>query len=80
MDGIHVSDLGRADDAIGAQVAIGAPRAANADGFIGQLDVQGLHIGFRVYREGFDTQFAAGANHAEGYFTAISDENLLNHG
>ena len=80
MDGVDVGDFGRADDAIGAQVAVGALGAADADGLVGQLHVERLDVGLGIDRQGLDAQFAAGADDAKGDFAAISDEDLLNHG
>ena len=59
VDGVDVSDFGGADDAIGAKVAIGALGTADADRLIGQLHVQGLHVGLGIDGEGFYAQFSA---------------------
>ena len=75
----NVGDFRRADDAVGAHVAVRALGAADADGLVGQLHMQRLHISLRVDGQGLDAQFAAGADDAEGDFAAISDEDLLDH-
>ena len=80
VDGIDVGDFGGGDDAIGAEVAVGAARAADADGFVGELDVEGLGVCFRVNGEGFDAEFAAGADDSKSDFAAVGDEDLLDHG
>jgi hypothetical protein len=51
MDRIDVGDFGRADDPVGPQVAVALAGAADADGFVGQLHVQRLHVGFRINGE-----------------------------
>ncbi len=41
--------------------------------------MEGLDVRLGIDRQGLDTHFAAGANDPERDFTAIGDENLLNH-
>ena len=79
MDRVDVCDLGRADDAVRPQVAVGTLRSADADGLVGQLDVERLHIGLGVDGQGLDPEFAAGPDDAEGDFAAVGDEDFLNH-
>jgi hypothetical protein len=79
MDGVDVCDLGGTDDAISAQIAVGALGAADANRFVSQLHMERLDVCFGVDREGFDAHFTAGSNDAECDFTAIGDEDLLNH-
>ena len=79
MDCVHVGDFSRADDTVGAQIAVGALGSADANGLVRQLDVERLDVGFGINRQGLDSHFAAGADDAKRDFTAISDENLLNH-
>ena len=40
MNGVNVRDLGGANDAIGAEIAVGALVAANADRLVGKLHVE----------------------------------------
>jgi hypothetical protein len=79
MDRIDIGDFRRADDAVGPQVAVAALRATDANRLVGQLHMKRLHIGFRINGERLDAEFATGANNAQGNFTAIGDEDLLNH-
>src|SRR5690606_8045906 len=79
VDGIDVGEFGGGDDAVGAQVALGAFGGADADGLVGELHVERLGVGLGIDREGFDAEFAAGAHDAERDFTAVGDEDLLNH-
>jgi hypothetical protein len=76
---VHICDLGGADDAICAEIAVRAFGPTDADGLVGELDVERLDVGLRVDGERLDAQFPAGANYAKGDFTAIGDEDLLNH-
>ncbi len=79
MDRVDVGDLGGADDPVGPQVAVGALRAPDADGLVGQLDVERLDVGLRIDRERLDAELAAGADDAEGDFAAVGDEDFLDH-
>jgi hypothetical protein len=79
MNCIHVGNFRGADDSIRAQIAICTLGAADANGFIGKLHMQGLNIGFGIDGQGLDTHFATRANNPECDFTAVGDENLLNH-
>ena len=79
MDGIHVRDLGGADDPIGAEIGVRALVAADADGFVGELHVERLHVGLGIDGEGLDAHLAASADNAEGDFAAVGDEDFLDH-
>ena len=79
MDRVNVADLGRAHDTIDFQITLKAGRSADTDGFIGELDVQRIDICFRVNCEGADAEFLTGANHPKRDFSAISNENFLEH-
>jgi hypothetical protein len=79
MNRIDVRNLCGAYDAIGAKVAVGASRPPDADRFIGQLDMERLDVGFGIDRQSFDAQLTAGSDDAQSNFTAIGDEDFLNH-
>jgi hypothetical protein len=79
VDGIDVRDFGSADDSVCPQVAIAASGTADTDSFVSQLDVKRLHIRFRVDGQCLNPQFTTGSNDTEGNFTAVSDEDFLNH-
>ena len=44
------------------------------------LDVHGIGIRFRINRDRADIQFLAGADDADGDFSAIGDQNFFKHG
>src|SRR4051794_8898687 len=71
MNGIHVRDLGRADDSIDAKVAFAAGAFANANCLISELHVHGVGVGFGVDRHRADVQLLAGANDPHGDFTTV---------
>ena len=79
MDRVDIGDLRRADDPVGPQVAVRALRAADADGLVGELDVERLDVGLGIDRQGLDAQLAAGANDPKGDFAAVGDEDFLDH-
>jgi hypothetical protein len=51
----------------------------NANGFIGEADVQRIAVGFAVDGDRLDAELFAGADHPEGDFTAIGYQNFLKH-
>ncbi len=73
MDGLGVSDFGGADDAIDFEVAFGSAGRPDAIGFVGEIEIGGAAIGFTVDGDGFDAQFAAGANDAQRNFAAVGN-------
>ncbi len=79
MDGIHVGDFGGADDAVNAQVAFAAGAFADADGFVGQLDVHGVGVRLGIDGDGADVEFLAGADDADGNFPAVGYQNFFKH-
>jgi len=54
-------------------------RRADADSFVGKADMEGIAVGLTVDGDGADPEFLAGANHAEGDFSAVGDEDFLEH-
>ena len=44
------------------------------------LDVHGIGVHLRINRHGADVQFLAGADDADGNFSAIGDQNFFKHG
>ena len=80
MDRIDVGDLSCAEDAVDLEVAFTACGGTDADGLVGQLDVQGINVGFGIDGDGADTEFLAGANNAKCDLAAIGDEDFLKHG
>jgi hypothetical protein len=76
---VHIGDFRSRNDTVRTQVAICTAGTADTDRLIGKLHMQGLDVGLRVNREGLNTEFTTGANNAKGDFTAISDEDFLDH-
>jgi hypothetical protein len=78
MDGVDIGNFGGADDAVDAQVAFAAGGLADADGFVGHLDVHGIGVHLRIDRDRADVQLLAGADDADGDFAAIGNQNFSN--
>jgi hypothetical protein len=79
VDRLGVGDFGRGNDGGDVQVALTRRRRADADRFVGQLDVFRLGVGLRVHGDGAHAEFAAGAQDAQRDFAAVCYENLAEH-
>ena len=79
MDGVDVGDFRGADDVRDVQIAFGAARRADADGFVGKPHVQRVAVGFGIDGDGGNAQFLAGANHPQGDFAAVGNQNFAEH-
>ena len=79
MNRINIADFGRAHNPIDFQIAFKAGRRTDADGFIGELDVERIDVCFLIDSESANAEFLTGANHPQGDFSTISNENFLEH-
>jgi len=79
MDGVGVGQLGSADDGPGIEITLIAGAGPDADIFVREADVQRIAIRFGVNGHGGDAQFFAGADDAQGDFSAVGNEYLLEH-
>ncbi len=79
MDGLDIPQFRGADDAIDAEVAVDGGGGADAVGFVGQRQVVRPAVSLREDADCFDAHFTAGADHAQGNFTAVGDQNPLKH-
>ena len=84
VDGLGPGFLGGLDDFVDAQV-VPARARADADGFVGPHDVEGILVGLLVDRHHFEVQFLGGAHDAHGYFAPVGHQNFFeswtdNHG
>src|SRR5207302_8370349 len=76
---IDIANLGCAHDSIDFEIAFRAGRRADANGFVCKLNVQRIHVGFRINRERSNAELLAGANHAQRDLTAISNYDFFEH-
>ena len=80
MHGVGAGDFGGRDDHRHVEVALARRRRADADRFVGELDVQRVGVGGRVHGDGLETHLATRADHAQRDLAAISDQDFLEHG
>src|SRR5689334_1736090 len=80
MDGVYVSDFGGTDNLGNIEIAFGAARGADADGFVGKTDVERVAIRFGVHGDRAEAQLFARRENAECNLTTISNKDLLEHG
>src|SRR5205085_7964358 len=73
MDRIHVAHFGRAHDPIDFQIALRTRRRADADGFVGELDVERIDIRFGINGERADAEFLARADDAQRDLAPVCD-------
>ena len=73
MDRVHIGDFRGADHLRNIQIAFAAARRADADGFIGEADVERIAIRLRIDGDGRDAQLFARADDSQGDFPAVSN-------
>jgi hypothetical protein len=79
MDGLGVGDFRRRDDRRNVEVALARGRRADADRFVGELDVFRFGVGFGMHGHRAHAEFAAGAQDAQGDLPAVGNKNLAEH-
>ena len=71
MNGVHIGDLGRADDGGNIEIALRELRRSDADRLIGKAHVQGVPVCFAVDCHRANAEFLARANDAQRDLAAI---------
>ena len=79
MHRVHVRNLRRADHRRNVQVTQRQLWRPNADGFIRKAHGQGVPVGLAVNRNRANAELLACANYAQRNFSAIRNENFLEH-
>jgi hypothetical protein len=79
VNGIGVGNFGSGYQSRYIQVAVAALGLAYAYSLIGKFHVQRVLIGRAVYRHGFNTHFAAGTYHPQGYFASVGYQYFIEH-
>ena len=79
VDGVRIGNFGRTDDAVDLEVALRTRGRADANGLVGQLNMEGLNVGLRVNGDAADAEFLAGADDAQGDLSAVGNKETLNH-
>ena len=79
MNGVGVGDFCRRNQMRNLKVAVARWSWADANGLVGEPNVQRVAVGLGVYSNRFNTHLSAGANDAHRYFTPVGDEDFINH-
>ncbi len=77
MDCLRPRTLGHLDQGWDMQITLAGWCRANVVRLVRHAHVQRLAIGLTIHRHTGQTQFTAGANHAQGDLTAIGDQDFL---
>jgi hypothetical protein len=73
---IDIRDLGSTDDRRDIQVTLCRRGRPDAYGLIGEPNMQGFSVGFRMHRDRLDAHFLARPNDAVRDLAAVCDQNL----
>ena len=79
MDGLSAALLARVNNLFDDKVAFGCRRGPYSNCDICHLDVQGILVGLRINGDRFNSHLARGLDDPAGNFTAIGNENTLEH-
>ncbi len=79
MNRVRARFFRRLKNFIRAQIGFARRRGTDEIRFIRIAHMQRVAIRFRKNSDGFQPKFAASANHADGNFAAIGDQNLIEH-
>src|SRR5882757_3735734 len=79
MHGVTASAPRHVHQFIEAKIAFARRGGTDRIRFVGEANVKRIAIHFAEDRDGFDAEFAAGADDAHGDFAAIGDENFAEH-
>ena len=77
MDGIHMRDLGGADDGGNIQITARAFGRTDADGLIRKTHRKAVAIGFGIDRDRRDAKVLAGADNAQRDLTTVCDQDFF---
>ena len=58
---------------------MGGLRGPDVDGFVRHFDVESLAVGIGINSDRFDAHLARGLDDAAGNFTAVGNQDLLEH-
>ncbi len=79
MDGICPGDFAGRDDRRNVEIAVARRRRANAHALVGETHMHGIGISGRMHGHRLNAKLAAGAQHPEGDFATIGDEDFVEH-
>jgi len=79
MDGLGARRDRGGDDRIGIEIALRDHRRADADRFVGEIDMRRETVGLRIDGDGSDAHEPERANDAAGDLAAIRNQDFLEH-
>ena len=80
MHGVGAGDLTGRQQRGHVEIAVARGGRADAHALVGELDVHRVLVGGRIDRDRGDAELLGGAQHAQGDFAAIGDQDLVEHG
>ncbi|MCY1296404.1 hypothetical protein D9M70_457900 [compost metagenome] len=79
MNGIGAGLADRVDDLVDDDIGLGRRRGADMHRLVRHAHMHGLAVGVGVDRDGGDAELLCGLDDAAGDFTAVGDEDFLEH-
>ncbi len=79
MNRVGVGDFGRRNECFGLQIALRRWRRTDADGFVGKFDMQRIAVRSRADSDGFNAEFAAGADNPQRDLSPVGDKHFIKH-
>ncbi len=79
VDGLGAGLLAGGDDLFDREIGLRRRRRPDRDRLVGHFDVQGVLVGVRIDRNGPNAQTPRGLDDSAGDFTAIGDQDFLEH-
>ena len=79
MNRVGAGDFTGSQQCRNVEITVDGGRRADAYAFVGEANMHGVGIRGRVSGHGRDTEFFARALYAQGNFTAIGNQDLVEH-
>ena len=79
VDRLGARVMGDLEDPLLIQVAVGCGRGAGIPGLVGEVDMKGIAIQFRIHGDGANSHLSGRADHPDGDLAAIGDEEAFHH-
>src|SRR5690606_25087314 len=79
MDRIRAGDLAGRDDLVDVEVGFARRRRTDADALVGEAHVHCIRVGGGVHSDRLDAELLAGPQDAKRNFTAVGDQDFLEH-
>ena len=79
VDGVGIRDLGGRDHRADVEVGVGVARRPDADVLVRELHMQLVFVRLGVHGDGLDAELAAGIDDPQGDFSAVRDQDFLEH-